>query len=51
MWPIWSSVGRYALGRAWASDGGGVEGEWRAKIVANLNGKILDGVFSLGGLC
>jgi hypothetical protein len=28
-----------------------VEGEWRAKIVANLNGKILDGVFSLDGLC
>ncbi|KAJ6900180.1 hypothetical protein NC652_026339 [Populus alba x Populus x berolinensis] len=43
MWPIWSSVGRYALGRAWASNGGGVEGEWRAKIMANLNGKILDG--------
>ncbi|KAG6760111.1 hypothetical protein POTOM_036612 [Populus tomentosa] len=33
----------YALGRAWASNGGGVEGEWRAKIMANLNGKILDG--------
>ncbi|KAJ6900177.1 hypothetical protein NC652_026339 [Populus alba x Populus x berolinensis] len=27
----------YALGRAWASNGGGVEGEWRAKIMANLN--------------